>query len=61
MSKGHGEGARTYLGAGDARCNVEEMDGLVGHVEALTGPGDILNVRVDMVIPANALEDVRLP
>ena len=61
VSKGHGEDARTYLGAGDARRNIEETDGLVDHVEASTGPRDVLNIRADAVIPANALEDVRLP
>ena len=48
-------------GAGDVRCNIEETDGLVGHVETSTGPGDILNVETYAIKPENETQTISIP
>ena len=57
----HREGARMYLGAGDTRRNVKETDGLVGHVETSTGPGDVLNIETYVIKPENETQIVSIP
>ena len=57
----HGEGAGTYLGTGDAKCGITEMDGVETHAEALTGHGDVLNVNMYAIKPENEMQIVSIP
>ena len=55
---GYGDGAGTYLDAGDAKRNVNETDGIGSHADASTGHEDAHSVETDTLKPANAMEIV---
>ena len=57
----HGEGAGTYLGAGDAKCDVKQMDGIGNHVDTLSGHSDMPSIETDTDMAANASQIVRTP
>ena len=61
VSKGHGEGARTYLGIGDAKHIVKETDGVESHADVSTGHGDISSVKTNANKPAKAPDNVSIP
>ena len=48
----HSEGAGTYLGPGDAKHSVREMDGVGSHVDTSTWSTDIPSIQTDVLIPA---------
>ena len=57
----HGEGARTYLGTGDAKCWVDETDSIGSHMDVPSRHGDILSIETKMNTPANAPDTIRIP
>ena len=54
----HGEGAGTYLGPGDAKCSVREMDGVGSHADTLTWLTDIPSIETNTLIPTITPETV---
>ena len=61
VSKGHREGARMYLGVGDTKCIIKEMDGVESHADVSTGHGDISSIKTNANKPAKALDNVSIP
>ena len=57
----HGEGAGTYLGTGDAKRGITEMDGTRIHADASSGCGDTLSIKMDSRIPTNTPANVSTP
>ena len=55
----HGERVSTYLGVRDAKSPVHEMDGAGTHAGTLTGQMDAPSIETKVIIPANAMENVR--
>jgi len=47
--------------SGDAKRDVDEMDGLGGHADASNGQADAPSVNMDTVRPANESKRVRMP
>lgn len=56
---GHAEGARMYLGIGDMKHAVFEMDGIRSHADMSTGHGEALSVESNTIKPISAPK--RLP
>ena len=56
----HGDGAGTYLGAGDAKCGVEVTNGVGSQTDMSIGRGDVPSVETDPNKPAKAPEDVSI-
>jgi len=56
-----GEGAETYLGAGDAKRIVNAMGGVGSHANASSGHTDVPNVQTNANKPANTPEIVSIP
>ena len=48
---GHGDGVGTYLGAGSARCGVNEMNGIGSHVNASSVHADMQSVAENVKWP----------
>ena len=57
----HGEGAETYLSAGDVKHVVVEMDGIGSHVDTSNGHGEVQSVKMDMLMPTNAPVNDSIP
>ena len=57
----HGEGAGTYLGAGDAKRDVKQTDGVGSHADTSSGHSDVPSVETDADTTANAPQIVRTP
>ena len=55
----HRDGMNTYLGAGDAKRDGDEVNGVGSQTDVLTWHGDVQSVRTDMVIPEKAMDNVR--
>jgi len=55
---GHRNSADTYLGTGDAKHAIDEMDGLGGHTDALNGLTDVQSIETDTVMPTITPETV---
>ena len=56
----HGDGAGTYLGAGDAKRAVEVMNGVGSQTDMSIGHGDVLSIETDPNKPAKAPENVSI-
>ena len=56
----HSEGAGTYLGAGDAKRDGDETDGIGSHTDLPTGHGDVPSIANDMNISANIRRNIRM-
>ena len=59
MSKG--EGADMYLGARGTKRSIREMDGIGSQTDVSTWHRDILSVKTDVNIPAEAPEIISIP
>ena len=57
----HGESVGTYLGAEDAKRDVDETDGFGSHADVSSGYMDAPSVRTDAIRPANATQIVSIP
>lgn len=49
---GHDDGAETYLGAGGARCSVNQTDGVGSHTNASRVHTDLLGSKIEPPEPA---------
>ena len=58
---GCGDGPSTYLGPGDAKRLVNEMDGAGIHADRLTGQADAPSVQMKAIKPAKATETISIP
>ena len=58
---GHGEGASTYLGPGDAKCLVLETDGTRNHTDTLNRSTDVPSIKTDRNRSVNMTENVSIP
>jgi len=58
---GFGDGAETYLGARDVKCNINKMDSVGGHADVLNGQADSLYTANEMATPENALQSASTP
>ena len=58
---GCGDGSSTYLGSGDAKCLVNEMDGAGIHMDRSTGQADAPSVQTKAIKPAKATETISIP
>ena len=47
--------------SGDAKCDVDEMDGLGGHTDTLNGQADTPSIDVDVIRSANKSKHIRMP
>ena len=56
----HGDGAGTYLGAGDAKRGVEVMNGVGSQTDMSIGHGDVPSIETDPNKPAKAPENVSI-
>ena len=56
----HGDGAGTYLGAGDAKRGVEVTNGVGSQTDMSIGHGDVPSVETDPNKPAKAPENVSI-
>ena len=57
----HGEGAGTYLGTGDTKHAVYEMDGVRSHADMSTGQMDTPSIKMNVIKPGNKLETISIP
>ena len=57
----HGESARTYLGAGDAKHVVDATDDIGSQTDTSSGYTDVPNVQRDVNKPTNAPDTVSIP
>ena len=57
----HRDGVSTYLGVGDAKHVVKEMDGVESHADVSTGHEDIPNVKTNVNRPAKAPDSISIP
>ena len=55
----HGDGAGTYLGAGDAKRGVDTTDGVGSHTNMSIGFRDVQSVETDAGTTENARKKVR--
>ncbi|KIM66801.1 hypothetical protein SCLCIDRAFT_1210857 [Scleroderma citrinum Foug A] len=58
---GHRDDPSTHLGAGDVKHDVDEMDGLGSHMDALSGCTDTPSVQTNALIPRDASDTVSIP
>ena len=58
---GHGEGAGTYLGAGDTRRDANTTDGIGSQSDMSIGCGDVPSIKTNANKPADAGEIIRIP
>ena len=58
---GCGDRSSTYLGPGDAKRVIEEMDGVESHADMSTGHEDIPNVETNVNRPAKAPDSISIP
>ncbi|KIM68541.1 hypothetical protein SCLCIDRAFT_20448 [Scleroderma citrinum Foug A] len=56
----HGEVARTYLGAGDAKRSGDVADGIRSQTDAPRGHSDVSSVKTKAIIPAKATEIISI-
>ena len=56
---GHGEGASTYLGPGDAKCLVLETDSTRNHTDTSNRSTDVPSIETDADISANKTVNIR--
>ena len=56
---GHGEGASMYLGPGDSKCLVLEMDSTRNHMDMSNRSMDVPSIETDVDISANKTVNVR--
>ena len=57
---GHGEGASMYLGPGDAKCLVLEMDSARNHMDMSNRSMDVPSVETDRNKSANTTENISI-
>jgi len=57
----NGEGAGTYLGAGDAKCVVDARNGVGNHMDASSRHSDMPSVKTDAISTANVTEIISTP
>ena len=57
---GHRDDLSTHLGARGAKHNVNEMDGLGSHADALGGHSDMPSIKTDTLIPTIAPAIIRM-
>ena len=60
-SVSQGDDAETYLGIGDVKHAVFEMDGVRSHADTPTGHGEAPSVKSNTTKPVNVMEIVRTP
>ena len=56
----HRTGAGTYLSSGDAKCAVDEMEGLGSHADASNGQTDTQSVTMDALMSTNAQQNISI-
>ena len=56
----HGDGAGTYLGAGDVKCGVKVTNGIGSQTDMSIGHGDVPSVETDPNKPTKAPENVSI-